>query len=323
MSAPFVSADIGGTNARVAWVRGRSDGSIEVLAQRHYLCAQHPSLRAILADFLGDAAGAPALALAVAGIVDGDRIISRNLPWPIDTSDLREAGFAQVAAVNDFVAVAHAWQCMRETDTLLLTPGVASPTGPGTSLLLGPGTGLGGALRVARGGHTLVLPCEPQQVALAPGTLRELAVLDHWMRSGSGHVGVGHAVSGPGLANLYRALCAIDAVPARWSSADEIVAAASADTDAHAIEAIGMFCGLLGSVVGDLAMVTAATRVFVAGGVPSRIRRWLPGSSFAQRMVDKDVMRPVLERIPVWLIEDPALGVIGAASWFLQHRGRG
>ena len=69
MSAPFVSADIGGTNARLAWVRACDDGRIEVLAQRRYLCAQHPSLRAILADFLGDAPGAPALALAIAGIV--------------------------------------------------------------------------------------------------------------------------------------------------------------------------------------------------------------------------------------------------------------
>ncbi|MDH5833856.1 glucokinase [Luteimonas kalidii] len=319
MSVPFVSADIGGTNARLAWVRAGGDGRIEVLEQRHYLCAQHPSLRAILADFMGDAAGAPALALAVAGIVDGDRIISRNIPWPIDLPDLRAAGFAQVAAVNDFVAVAHAWQCMNEADTVLLTPGVATPREPGTSLLLGPGTGLGGALRVTRNGRTLVLPCEPQQVALAPGTLRELAVLAHWMRAGATHVGVGHAVSGPGLANLYLALCEIDGAPPRWRSSDEIVAAADAGSDAHAIEAIGMFCGLLASVVGDLAMVTSATCVFVAGGVPSKIRGWLLGGTFAQRMVDKDVMRPVLQRIPVRLIEDPALGVIGAASWF-THR---
>ncbi|MDH5825012.1 glucokinase [Luteimonas sp. RD2P54] len=319
MSAPFVSADIGGTNARLAWVRACSDGRIEVLAQRRYLCAQHPSLRAILADFMGHARGAPALALAVAGLVDGDRIFSRNVPWPIDTADLRAVGFGEVAAVNDFVAVAHAWQCMNEADTVLLTPRAPMPPEPGTSLLLGPGTGLGGALRVTRDGRTLVLPCEPQQVALAPGNLRELAVLGHWMRAGAGHVGVGHAVSGPGLANLYRALCAIDGARPRWRSSDQIVTAADDRADAHAIEAIGMFCGLLGSVVGDLAMVTAATRVFVAGGVPSKIRGWLLGSTFAQRLVDKDVMRPVLERIPVRLIEDPALGVIGAASWFVQR----
>jgi glucokinase len=35
-------------------------------------------------------------------------------------------------------------------------------------------------------------------------------------------------------------------------------------------------------------------------------------------MVDKDVMRQVLEQVPVRLVDDPDLGVIGAASWFLQ-----
>ncbi|TYT23657.1 glucokinase [Luteimonas viscosa] len=323
MSAPFVSADIGGTNARLAWVRPRPDGSIEVIGQRHYLCAAHSSLRAIVADFMGDAAAPDALALAVAGIVDGDAVVSRNVPWPIDLADLRASGIAQVAAVNDFVAVAHAWQCMDDADTLLLTPGVAMPAEPGTSLLLGPGTGLGGALRVTRSGRALVLPCEPQQVSLAPGNLRELAVLAHWMGEGAGHVGVGHAVSGPGLANLYRALCAIDGLAPRWTSSDEVVAAADAGTDAQAGEAVAMFCGMLGSVVGDLAMVTSATRVFVAGGVPSKVRRWLLDGAFAQRMVDKDVMRPMLERIPVRLIENPDVGVIGAASWFLQRNASG
>lgn len=319
MKDAFLAADIGGTNARLAWVRARVDRRIEVLEQRRYLCAEHPSLGSILADFMGAARGAPALALAVAGIVEGDRIISRNLPWPVDIADLRAAGVAEVAAVNDFVAVAHAWQCMDDAVTTLLTPGADAPPEPGTSLLLGPGTGLGGALRVVREGRALVLPCEPQQVSLAPGNLRELAVLGHWMRGGASHVGVGHAVSGPGLVNLYRALCAIDGATPRWTSADEVVAGADAHADAHAVEAIGMFCGLLGSIVGDLAMMTAATRVFVAGGVPSKVRGWLLDSSFGRRMVDKDVMRPVLERIPVRLIEDPAVGLIGAASWFLQR----
>jgi len=31
-------------------------------------------------------------------------------------------------------------------------------------------------------------------------------------------------------------------------------------------------------------------------------------------------MRPVLERVPVRLIEHGQLGVLGAASWYLQHR---
>lgn len=314
---PFVSADIGGTNARVALVRGRADGGIEVLRRQHYRCAAHPSLHAILEDFLAPGDGVDALALAIAGVVNGDAVISRNVPWPIRPAEFRARGFRDVAAVNDFVAVAHADQCMGDAGTVLLTPAAASPA-PGATLVVGPGTGFGAAVRVDVDGRVLVLPCEPQQMALAPGNLRELSVLAHWMRAGAAHVGIGHAVSGPGLLHLYRALCALDGVVPGCASAEAIDAHAAAG-DATAREALSMFCALLGSVVGDLALATGAGRVFVAGGIPSRIKPHLLASDFAARMVNKDVMRAVLERVPVRLVEDPDLGVIGAAAWFLRR----
>lgn len=318
MSAPFLAADIGGTNARLALVRARDDGHVELLEQRHYLCAAHPSLTAIVADFLGGRSGIDAMAIGVAGVVHGDEVISRNVPWPIIPAQVRALGVREVAAVNDFVAVAHAEQCMDDATTTLLTPQAASPT-PGPALVVGPGTGLGAALRVPVGARTLVLPCEPQQVALAPGTERELAVLALWKRGGMAHVGTGHAVSGPGLLHLYRALCALDGVEPRLASTDEVSHAAVRGVDAHAVEAVAMFCALLGSVIGDLAMITGATRVFIAGGVALKLRQALLEGGFAARLVDKDVMRTVLEAVPVRLIEHPDLGVIGAAAWFLRR----
>lgn len=319
MSDAFLAADVGGTNARLALVRERGDGGVELLGQRRYLCAEHPSLAAIAADFLA-ATGArvDAMAIGIAGVVRGDAIISRNVPWPVSLAQIRALGIADVAAVNDFVAVAHAEQCMNDTDTTLLTPGAAGHA-PGPTLVVGPGTGLGAALRVPVGGRTLVLPSEPQQVTLAPGNARELAVLQHWMRQGAAHVGIGHAVSGPGLSNLYRALCELDGARPRLRSSAEVTAAAEQADDPHAREAVSVFCGLFGSLVGDLVMVTGATGVFIAGGVPLKVKAQLLASDFAARMVDKDVMRPVLERVPVRLVDDPDMGLIGAAAWYLAR----
>ena len=318
MSRVFIAADIGGTNARLARVHAREDGSVELVERRRYQCAAHASLREIVADFVGAGTSIDAMAIGVAGVVNGDEIISRNVPWPIRLAEIRALGIREVAAVNDFVAVAHAAQCMNDTDTRLLTPRRARQA-PGPTLVVGPGTGLGAALRVPVGARTLVLPSEPQQVALAPGNARELAVLQHWMRAGVGHVGIGHAVSGPGLLQLYLALCELDGVRPRLQSADDVSAEAGIDGDAHAVEAVVTFCGLFGSMVGDLAMITGPTGVFVAGGVPLKIRRQLLDGDFAERMVDKDVMRAVLEQVPARLIEDEDLGVIGAAQWFLQR----
>ena len=319
MNPVFLATDIGGTHARLALVRSRGDGGIDILDQQRYLCAEHESLAAIVAGFLSCRGPVDDAAIGVAGVVHGDNVISRNVPWPIALGELRALGISRVAAVNDFVAVAHAEQCMNDIDTTLLTPRAQSGQA-GPLLVVGPGTGLGAALRVSGDTHVSVLPSEPQQMSFAPGNERELDLLRHWMRDGATHVGVGHAVSGPGLLNLYRALCALDGAVPRLQTAAEVANAADQAGDAQAIEAIACFCGLLGSVVGDLAMISGATRVFLVGGILTKLEQPLRESDFAARMVDKDVMRPVLERVPVRLVKDPDLGMIGAASWYLQRR---
>jgi glucokinase len=319
VSRAFLAADIGGTHARLALVEARDDGRIEVLRRSHGLCAAHASLADAVSDFLGATTRVDAAAVAVAGVVLDGRVISRNLPWPVDAGELRALGIGEVAVVNDFVAAAHAVQRMRGEGTTLLTPR-AQVAADGPVLVIGPGTGLGAALRVPVAGGVAVLSCEPQQVSLAPGNARELALLRLWMDEGGGHVGIGHAVSGPGLLNLYRGLCALDGVAAAFDSPLDVVAAADLGDDGRAVEAVARFCGLFGSLVGDLAMVTGATGVYVVGGVPAKIRSHLLAGEFAARMVDKDLMRPVLERIPVWMIDDPDLGVVGAACWYLQQR---
>lgn len=320
MSRAFLAADIGGTHARLALVEPRGGGRIAVLHRSQALCAAHGSLAQVVSALLPRAPRLDAAAIAVAGVVQDGRVISRNLPWPVDADGLRALEIPRVALVNDFVAAAHAVQCMEAADTTLLTPR-AGAAADGPVLVVGPGTGLGAALRVPTAGGVAVLPCEPQQMSFAPGNARELALLGHWMETRTGHVGIGHAVSGPGLLHLYRGLCALDGVAPVLGSPLDVAAAADGDGDAHAAEAVARFCGLFGSLVGDLAMATGATAVFVIGGVAARLKRRLLESDFAARLVDKDLMRPVLERIPVHLVEDPDVGVIGAACWYLQQPG--
>ena len=89
--------------------------------------------------------------------------------------------------------------------------------------------------------------------------------------------------------------------------------------DAIAREAVLTFCGLLGSVIGDLAVTGSAREVFIAGGIVPQLLDFIAISDFHARMVDKGAMRAVLERVPVRLIENERLGVIGAANWFLQY----
>ncbi|MEG3790892.1 glucokinase [Lysobacter sp. CCNWLW3] len=321
-ASPFIAADVGGTHTRVGLVRagGPGESAVAVLAHRKYVCADYPSLSAILADFLagaGAGAGADRVAIACAGVVLDDAVINSNLPWRISLSELRrELGLREVLFINDFQAAAHAAQCMAPGDSTLLTPGV-SDSAPGPVLVIGPGTGLGAAVRIPYRDATVVLPTESGHTAFAPGSAREIEIL-RWMQQRGAHVSTEHLVSGPGLVNLYDALCAIDGIEPSLRAPAAITQAARRG-DAIAREAVLTFCALLGSVIGDLTVVSGAKAVFIAGGILPQLKDFLDASAFRERLLNKGAMRPVLERVPVRLIENEQLGVIGAASWYLEH----
>lgn len=314
----FLATDVGGTHARVALVRADSRGAIEVLDHHKYHCAEFPGLAPILAEFLAGA-GRPHIddaAIGCAGIVRDDIVITSNLPWRVSLAELRDLGIAHVRVVNDFVAIAHAEQCMNADESRLLTPG-ATTAPPGPTLVVGPGTGLGAAYRVPLRGETLVLPSEAGQLAFAPGNVREIAVLRYLLARAS-HVANEHLISGPGLLRTYQTLCALDGAPARRTQPADIADAARFGDDAQAREAVQLFCAMLGSVIGDLVLAGGATSVYIAGGIMPKVQDFLDGSDFHARFINKGVLRPLLERVPVRLIEHPHKGVIGAASWYLS-----
>ncbi|MBB4127203.1 glucokinase [Xanthomonas translucens] len=324
VSDMFLAADVGGTHVRVGRVRARDDAArpIAVLDYRTYRCADYPSLSAILAEFLR---GGPALkdcVIASAGLpLDDGSVIAVNLPWPLSPRAIRgELGFDAVHLVNDFEAVAHAAAYVDESLVRQLAGPAQAPRAP--VLVLGPGTGLGAAVWIPAGGRPVVLATEAGQAALAPTTDLEMQLLQH-MRAQRSHVSIEQALSGPGLLNLYTALCAVRGVRAVHASPDALTARALDGSDALAVETLGVFCGLLGSVVGDLALTYAAQGgIYLAGGILPKIHPFLICSSFVQRFLDKGPMREALQRIPVKLVEHGQLGVVGAASWYLGQRTR-
>jgi len=185
---------------------------------------------------------------------------------------------------------------------------------------MGPGTGLGSAVLLPGQPRAQVLATEAGQVSLAPGNEREIEILRLFRRERA-HVSFEDALSGPGLLKLYGALCELRGSPSRLLTPAEVTAAALAGSDGAAVEALEVFCGLLGSFVGDLVLLYGARGgVYLAGGILPQIQPFLLSSSFAERYFNKGVMRAYLQQVPVRLIEHGQLGVIGAAGWFLDER---
>ena len=320
--APLIAADVGGTHARVGLVEGDARG-FAVTRYHKYACADYPDLATILDAFRREAAhpAAARVALAIAGYVVDDAVVNVNLPWPVSLSQLRHAlGVHDLAVVNDFEAIAHAIDHVGADDTRLLSGPAGAVSGP--VLVVGPGTGLGAALRIPRAGvarGVFVLPTEAGQATLAADTDLEFDVLRELRRRGS-RVLIEHVLSGTGLVNLDAALRRLRGAPERGLTPAQITAAAEAASDAIAVETVEVFCGWLGGVLGDLALLYGAQGgIYLAGGVLPQMRGLLARSTFAARFLDKGALREALARVPVHLVEHAQLGVLGAASWYFAR----
>jgi len=321
--AAFLAADVGGTHVRIGLARpGAVHRTPGLEHYRTYRCADYAGLDDILRDFLGGLPGQSVRrgVIASAGYpLEDGTVITANLPWPLSPSDIRQRlGFDDLSLVNDFEAVAHAAALVDASQVLQLTGPDEAPTGP--LLVLGPGTGLGAAVWIPQGERAVVLATEAGQAALTAGNALEMELLTHLLQSHT-HVSIEHALSGPGLMNLYRALCAMRGQTPVHAKPGDITAAALAASDPLAVDTLQVFCGLLGSTVGDLALLYGIQGgIYLAGGFLPQIRQFLLQSSFVERFLNKGPMRQALERIPVKLVEHGQLGVIGAAQWYLDRR---
>ena len=318
---PFLAADVGGTHARVALVRvaPSGDSGLEVLTYRKFACAEFSSLAQLLQSFLAHDARIPVRhgVLACAGQVMGDEILHDNLAWPIKLSQLRSAlAFEDISALNDFEAFGYALDGrLVHSGRLLCGPDVREP---GPILVIGPGTGLGAAVRL-RGPGGRVLTTEAGQMDFAPHTLREREILARLAPQG-GYVAYELITSGPGLLTLYTILCELRGTSSRLATPEDVTAAALAGRDEQATEAVEIFCATLGSFAGGLAMAFMAIGgVYLVGGFLHSIFPLLERSTFAERFLHGRSVRPFLSRVPVRVMEHGRHGVLGAANWYVRR----
>ncbi|KQQ91623.1 glucokinase [Massilia sp. Leaf139] len=309
---PRLLADVGGTNARFALelAPGRFD-AVQVLA-----CGDHATfadaMRAYLASPVVAAFGSVAhAAVAIANPVDGDQIRMTNHHWQFSIEAVRrEVGLDTLLVVNDFYALARSLPHLADTDKVQVGGGAARAGAP--LGLLGAGTGLGVSGLIPAGPSWTALNSEGGHVTFSPANELEVAVLQYAWREFE-HVSAERFLSGAGVELIYRALAHVQGVASESLSAPEISRRALAGECALSNQVLDVFCGMLGTVAGNLAVTLGAQGgVYIGGGIVPRLGERFAASSFRQRFEQKGRFASYLAQVPTYVItaEYPAfLGV--------------
>ena len=304
--------DVGGTNARFALV----DGEGRVRNLHIYQAADYASLDVIIANFLERTMGRnkrpPRAVIAVAGPVMDGEIEFTNLDWQISEGELlAQFEFEGVRLLNDFAAQALACPTLEPTELKPIGP-VVRGAADSPMVVLGAGTGFGVA-GLARGDRgDLAVATEGGHAAFAPSDELEYAAWKR-LKARHGRVSIERVLSGQGLFELYETIADMKGQPAGLANQKAVSEAANAG-DPLASETLDRFCGILGSVAGDLALSFGARGgVFVSGGIAPRMAERLAQGSFRARFEDKGRLKPYLEAIPTSLVLHPYPAIIGAA----------
>lgn len=308
--ATLLVGDIGGTNARLALVRGG-----EVIREGRSRCARWTSLAPMVSDFLAGATTSPdAACVAVAGPVRGGRVVMTNLGWSLETDEVARAAGCPLRLVNDFHAQAVAMPLLGPDDSVPLCPGTRDEAAP--IAVLGAGTGLGEAI-VARDGRGdwLAVPGEGAHGRFAPRDERDVALLRTLWRRWPDHVSVERVVSGPGLVNVYDHFRGDAPRHAEMDTEDPaavVVRLGLAGTCAASVAALEVFAGAYGEEAATLALKCNAGIVYLTGGVTPRVRPALE-AHFRPAFVGKGRYGAWLETVPVRIVTHPDPGLMGAA----------
>jgi glucokinase len=339
----LLAGDIGGTKTilRLVKTEDAPDSALETLYESRYISAEYPDLTPIVQQFLEEAiAQVGQLPLiekacfAIAGPVVQNTSKLTNLSWILDAKRLsRDLQIAQVVLINDFVAVGYGVLGLKAEDLYTLQAGKPDSTAP--IAVIGAGTGLGQGFLMRQGDRYQVYSSEGGHADFAPRSDLEFRLMHYLLeKHGISRVSAERVVSGMGILSIYQFLrdCQklpespdIAAVVRSWEqqlgrsekSVDPgavIGAAAVERRDRLAEYTIQLFVEAYGAEAGNLALkILPHGGLYIAGGIAAKILPLMTDGNFLKAFLSKGRMTSLLERVPVYIVLNSQVGLIGAA----------
>ncbi|NET37640.1 MAG: glucokinase [Cyanothece sp. SIO1E1] len=343
----LLAGDIGGTKTILRLVKADTAQSAPILAvqpplyEEVYASQDFPDLVPIVQKFLQAAAdrlGAmptPKTAcFGIAGPVIGNTSELTNLNWSLSATRLEQAlAIAQVSLINDFAAIGYGILGLSEQDLVTLQPAPSQPQAP--IAVIGAGTGLGEGFLIPQQDQYQVFASEGSHADFAPRSALEFQLLQFLLEhKGIDRVSVERVVSGMGIVSIYEFLRQYATTPASpdlaaafetWQQATSqgstqidlaaiISQAALNHQDPLCEKAMQIFVAAYGAEAGNLALkILPYGGLYIAGGIAAKILPLMQQGDFIRAFSQKGRVSPLLAQIPIHVVLNPKVGLIGAA----------
>lgn len=342
----LLAGDTGGTKTSLSLVKSQSrthslqPPQQESLFEQTYRSQDFPDLVPLVTHFWADAHQAlgelptvEAACFGIAGPVINDTSELTNLKWSLSASQLEhDLKIPKVSLINDFAAIGHGVLGLPPTDLHTLQLGDYDPQAP--IAVIGAGTGLGESFLIpnntgyrvfsSEGSHA-DYPADSELTFQMVRYLQEKYAIDR--------ISIERIVSGMGIVAIYQFLRNRDLAQESpelaevfriWDKelgqqektvdpAAEISKRAIAQADYLCQQTMDIFIRSYGIEAGNFALkLMPFGGLYVAGGIAPKILPLLTQGEFMEGFLRKGRMSALMRRIPVHIVLNPKVGLIGA-----------
>lgn len=329
----ILAGDVGGTNTNLAIVARRED-RFSIVTETKIDSTEVEDFTRTAATALkefGSKLAPSRCCISAAGHVKNNSCQPTNLPWMIDGDRLQKELNLPTAVINDFLALSYSLPLLDTSDPSqvipLPHPDGSTPEPKGNSLaIIGAGTGLGVGHLVKAAGRYVAIPSEGGHMDF-PAFDKETQKLGNFLKTRyDSWPGTECVLSGRGIANIYafvrqsvsgpadEALNEIDALSDREKPA--LIAEYGA-SNPHCMRVMELFTRIYGKFAGNQALnFLPEAGLFLAGGIAQKnIDYLLKGARFMRYFESNynPKLRAVQHRIPVFLIKEYSVSLLGAA----------
>ncbi|HEY9737888.1 MAG TPA: glucokinase [Trichocoleus sp.] len=344
----LLAGDIGGTKTILRLVKthsstwaGAAQAPLENCYEKQFSSAAYPDLVPMVKAFLHEAESVngqqqvPERAcFAIAGPVVDNTSVLTNLAWSLSAHRLEsDLHLTRVQLINDFEAVGYGTLGLQGHDLLTLQPGQYDATAP--IAVIGAGTGLGQGFLIPQGDIFTIFPTEGGHADFAPRSELEFQLLNYLLdKHQISRVSVERVVSGQGIVAIYQFLRdrqyaeespAMAELMTTWERQTglrsktvdpgaAIALAALEKRDRLCEKTMEIFVAAYGAEAGNMALkLLPYGGLYVAGGIAAKNLPLMRSGAFLQAFAHKGRVSHLLEKVPVHIILNPQVGLIGAA----------